>query len=488
MNRRDFLKILGLSGAGCVISGPTSLLAGDSDKLPNIVFILVDDLGWSDLGCYGNKFIDTPAIDSLAASGMRFTSAYTAPVCTPSRGQILSGQYCARTGLYKVPFKGNDRPWARIIPPEPWGDRPIHAKPLGLLLFDAGYQCMLVGKVHVPKFFSAGFNGKSDPNKARSVLGKKFYEKVSQFSTTNPGKKLGPITRQTIEFIATNKDKPFFCYVGHHIPHIPLQARADLVEKYEAKWKSHPGKIHPHYAAMCEAMDDSVRLILDTLDKLKLSDNTMVVFFSDNGGVDRCFYDRKGAQITDLSPLRGEKGGVYEGGIRVPLIVRSPGRVKPDSVCDTPVVSPDFLPTFAEVAGIKLPKDQIVDGESLIPLLTQHGHLKRKEIFTYFPDYHHDFPGVAVRQGDFKLIRSSEDGHLELYNLATDIGEQNNLARQLPQKAAQLNDILQTWLKKVGARSATPNPKYDPQKQHLLDPSAEKQRQSYLPKVMQRKP
>jgi len=485
MNRRNFLKILGLTGSGCAISGPSFLWAGDSANLPNIVFILVDDLGWSDLGCYGNKFIETPAIDSLAASGMRFTSAYTAPVCTPSRGQILSGQYCARTGLYKVPFKGNDRPWARIIPPEPWGDRPVHAKPLGLLLSDAGYQCMLVGKGHVPKSFSAGFNGKSNPDKARSALGKQFYEKVSHFATANPGKKVGPITRQTIEFIATNKDKPFFCYVGHHIPHIPLQARADLVEKYETKWKSHPGKIHPHYAAMCEAMDDSVRLILETLDKLKLSDNTMVVFFSDNGGVDRCFYDCKGEQITDLSPLRGEKGGVYEGGIRVPLIVRSPGRVKAGSVCDSPVVSTDFLPTFAALAGIKLAKEQIVDGESLMPLLTQRGHLKRKEIFTYFPDYHHDFPGVAVRQGDFKLIRSSEDGHLELYNLATDIGEQNNLARQLPQRTAQLNDILQTWLKKLDARCAKPNPKYDPKKQHLLDPSAEKQRQSYLPKLMQ---
>ena len=453
----------------------------------NIVFILVDDLGWADLGCYGNRFIETPAIDRLSASGMRFTAAYTAPVCTPSRGMILSGQYSARTGLYKVPFKGNDRPWARVVPPEPWGEGPVHAEPLGVLLSKGGYESMLVGKVHVPDSFSAGLKGKSDPAKAQEALGKKLYAEVAQFAEANPGKQVGPITRQAIEFIASNRDEPFFCYVGHHIPHIPLEARDELIQKYEAKWKQQPGKIHPHYAAMCEAMDESVSLILEVLDFLKISDRTMVVLFSDNGGVNRCFFDAKGEQVTDMIPLRGEKGGIYEGGIRVPMIVRWPGKVRPGSVCTTPVVSVDFLPTFTEISGVKLPEEQITDGVSIVPLLTGTGDLNREEIFTYFPDYHHDFPGVAVRQGDYKLIRASEDGHHELYNLAEDLGEEINLATRMPEKVEELDRILMEWMERIGAKSATPNPKYDPQKELLLDPGAEEIRRQYLPEPLPNK-
>ena len=447
----------------------------------NMVFILVDDLGWADLGCYGNGFIETPAIDRLAKSGMRFTAAYTASVCTPSRGMILSGQYNARTGLYKVPFKPNDRPWAKIIPPVPWGDSPVNAEPLGVLLTRGGYESKIAGKVHVPEAFSAGMTGKSNPEKAEAALGKSLYKKVTQFSEANPGKKVGPITREAIEFIASNRDKPFFCYVGHHIPHIPLVAREELNRKYEEKWKQQPGKIHPHYAAMCEVMDESVSLILETLDHLELSKNTMVVFFSDNGGVFHCFADGNGEQITDMTPLRGEKGGILEGGIRVPMIVRWPGRVRPNSVCHTPVVSVDFLPTFTEVAGIGLPEEQLTDGVSLVPIFTGTGQLKSREIFSYFPDYHHDFPGVAVRQGDYKLIKASEDGHLELYNLADDPGEGRNLASRLPEKAEELHRILMDWQERVGARSATPNPEYDPRKEHILNPDKEEVRRAYLP-------
>lgn len=456
----------------------------EDQKPVNFVFFLVDDLGWTDLGCYGNDFIETPALDGLAASGMRFTAAYTASVCTPSRGQILSGQYNARTGLYKVPFKGNKRPWARVIPPEPWGDRPVNSEPLGSLLSKGGYESLIVGKVHVPAPFSAGMDGKSDPEKSQAVLGEQLQGEVNQFVEANPGKEVGPITGQAIEFIASNKDKPFFCYVGHHIPHIPLEAREEMINKYEAKWKKQPGKIHPHYAAMCEVMDESAALILKVLDELGLSDRTMVVFFSDNGGVNRCFYDAKGEQVTDLAPLRGEKGGIYEGGIRVPMIVRWPGKVKPNTECHTPVVSVDLLSTFMEIAGLKLPEEQLTDGVSLFPVLTGKGELEQREIFAYFPDYHHDFPGVTVRQGDYKLILSSEDGHLELYNLASDIGESINLAGSMPQKAKELHRILMDWQERLGAKSATPNPKYDPQREHLLDPDAEDVRLRYLPEPL----
>jgi arylsulfatase A len=448
---------------------------------PNILFILVDDLGWSDLGCYGNQFIETPVIDTLAAAGMRFTSAYTAPVCTPSRGMILSGQSSARTGLYKVPFKGNERPWAKVVPPPAWGDRPVASKPLGALLSAAGYTCRLVGKVHVPPAFTAGLEGKIISEKARAALGEPFYRKLLGFCGGNPEKQVGPITRQAIEFIASNKGRPLFCYVGHHVPHIPLLARAELKKKFETKWKRQPAKVHPHYAAMCAAMDESVGLILDALDRLELSKNTIVVFFSDNGGVNHCFHDGKGAQVTDLRPLRGEKGGIYEGGIRVPLIVRWPGQVKPGSVCATPVISTDFLPTFIEAAGIGLPKEQIVDGLSLVPLLQGRGGIQRDRLFLYFPDYHHDFPGLALRAGDMKLIESSEDGHLELYNLADDIGEGQNLVATMADQAEDLNRSLHHWRDAMGAKLARPNPEYDPRKQHLLDPDAEEVRARYLP-------
>jgi arylsulfatase A-like enzyme len=465
----------------CISASGHGAETGRGSSSPNIVFILVDDLGWSDLGCYGNKFIETPFTDSLAADGMRFTSAYTAPVCTPSRGMILSGQSSARTGLYKVPFQGNDRPWAQVIPPENWGYRPIDSKPLGTILSGGGYASKLLGKVHVPQAFTEGLDGMTNPQEAKIALGETFHQKLLDFSRGNPGKQVGPITRQAIEFIASNKDGPFFCYVGHHIPHIPLVARDELTKKYEAKWKRQPADVHPHYAAMCEAMDDSVGLILEALDRLGLSDNTMVVFFSDNGGVNRCFYDGKGDQITNLGPLRGEKGGIYEGGIRVPLIVRWPGQVEPGSVCDTPVISTDFLPTFVEAAGITLPKKQIVDGISLVPLLRGRAGVDRERLFLYFPDYHHDFPGAAVRHGDYKLIESSEDGHLELYNLADDVGEKLNLAATMRDKAAELKKALHAWRKALGAKPATPNPEYDPWRQHLLDPDAEEIRQRYLP-------
>ena len=448
---------------------------------PNLVFILVDDLGWSDLGCYGNDFIETPWINSLAADGMRFTAAYTAPVCTPSRGMILSGQSSARTGLYKVPFPGNDRPWARVVPPENWGTTPVDSKPIGAVLASGGYTSKLVGKVHVPKAFVEGMNGETNVSRAADALGQTFYEKLVDFSRENPGKQVGPITQQAIEFIASNKDQPFFCYVGHHIPHIPLVAREELTRKYEAKSRKHTADIHPHYAAMCEAMDESVGLILEAIDQLGLSKDTMVVFFSDNGGVARCFYDDRGEQITEMSPLRGEKGGVYEGGIRVPMIVRWPGHVEPGTVCETPVISTDFLPTFAEAAGVSLPDGQIVDGVSLVPLL--HGEELRRDgpLCVYFPDYHHDFPGSVIRDGDLKLIESADDGRFQLYDLSADLGEQFDLSYPRRDEALKLREQLHGWLKELGAMEATRNPRYDPWRQHLLDPNAESVRQRYLP-------
>ena len=447
---------------GLVAFAPS--LASSKDA-PNIVFILADDLGWTDLGCSGNRYIETPAIDRLAAEGMRFTNAYTAPVCTPSRGMILSGQSPARTGVYKVPFMPNDRPWAKVIPPENWGDHPVEGTTLGQWLTGIGYASELVGKTHVPPAYLQGMrviSTQRPESNARiaKILGDEFSARVNRFADANSGKLVGALTQQAIFFIAENKDRPFFCYIGHYAPHVPLEARDELKRKYEDKWRRFPVAIHPHYAAMCEALDESVGLLIETLDRLHLTDHTVVVFFSDNGGVERVFNDGHGAEITDLTPLRGEKGGLYEGGIRVPMIVRWPGEVKPGSICDTPVISTDFLPTIAEIAGKQLTPDIITDGTSLVPLLKGTGIWERARLFFYFPDYHHDFPAMAVREGRYKLIESSEDGHRELYDLVADIGERQNLVSKMATKASDLAKELSRWRESLEARLPTPNPHF----------------------------
>lgn len=479
---------IGVSFLFCCVS-----LAG-ADTRPNIIFILADDLGWTDLGCSGNRFIETPSIDSLAVNGMRFTDAYTAPVCTPARGMILSGQYSARTGVYKTPFMPNDRPWAKIVPPENWGDHPVHGTSLGLWLSGIGYTTELVGKADARPAFLKGMHiawpdfspaiNRPQPGSIATIaatLGSDFSSRVDDFAKANPAKFVGAITQEAVRFIVANKDRPFFCYVGHYVPHIPLEARESLKRKYEDKWLRHPSAIHPHYAAMCEALDDSVGLILETVERLHLNDRTVVIFFSDNGGVNMAFNDGRGPQITDLSPLRGEKGGLYEGGIRVPLIIRWPGQIKPGTICHTPVISTDFLPTMADMAGTPLTSDIITDGVSLIPLLKGTGRLKREFLYFYFPDYHHDFPALAVRADSYKLIESAEDGHLELYDLATDIGERRNLAATLATKAKELAENLHRWRESMGAPLPAPNLRFNPQRQQLLDPRGKSRRDEYLP-------
>lgn len=447
---------------------------------PNILFILADDLGWSDLGSYGNRFIETPVLDRLAEQGMRFTNAYTAPVCTPSRGMILSGQYSARTGLYKVPFVSNERPWARILPPENWGSSPVDGTTIGRVLTEAGYDAVLVGKTHVPPPFLEGLRVHPEV-KVEKTLDDEFEAKVGAFVRANPENDVGLITQQAVRFIAANDGQPFFCYVGHYMPHIPIEARSELRIKYETKWKKNHVSIHPRYAAMCETVDESVGLILEALERRHLGNRTIVVFFSDNGGVRKAFSDNLGSSITDMTPLRGEKGGLYEGGIRVPLIIRWPGNIDEGTVCDTPVISTDFLPTIADIVGVRLGKEVITDGVSLLPLLKGNARLKREHLFFYFPDYHHDFPAIAIRAGHYKLIESAEDGHLELYNLATDIGETHNLAPLEGQLTSSLVRELHGWRESLGARLATRNPAFDEKKQDYLDPRGEQTRREYLP-------
>jgi len=430
---------------------------------PNVVFILADDLGWADLGCYGNGFIETPHIDRLAAHGMRFTQAYAAPVCSPTRSSIMTGQYTARTGIYDF-IPGHWRPYAKLVPPPNRLALPLEATTLAEALKPGGYVSSSIGKWHLGHSpLDQGFVRPPRGNRGMDALPRAFAKRVEDFAKANPGKRVGPLTKQAVQFIAANRERPFLCFLSHHAVHIVCEARDDLIKKYQEKAKRQKTPIYPVYAAMCEAMDESVGLVLETLEHLGLADNTVVVFVSDNGGLDR-IYTGKGPYITTNAPLRGFKGQLYEGGIRVPLIVRRPGVTTAGSTCRWPVISNDFLPTLLEMAGIRKRPDQPIDGVSLVPLLRGRDRLPRDTLYWYYPTYHHSTPAVAVREGDWKLLHFLEDDRLELYNLKDDIGETKNLAETMPQKAKALKDKLHRWRRELGAPLPEPNPNHDPKR------------------------
>jgi uncharacterized sulfatase len=277
-------------------------------------------------------------------------------------------------------------------------------------------------------------------------------------------KQVTGFTDKAIEFIEEKKQEPFFLYLSHHTVHIKLEAPQELVEKYEKKPKPASGVNHPVYAAMVEHLDTSIGRIMKKLDDLDLADRTMVIFFSDNGGLYQAYggYRGKRESVMSNAPLRDEKGTLYEGGIRVPLIVRWPGVIRPGATCNVPATSVDFYPMFLDILGAKGPANQPLDGESLLPLLEQTGTLDRDAIYWHYPHYHHSRPAGAIREGKWKLIEFFEDGKLELYDLNKDIGETKNLADERPRKAAQLQKKLARWRKSVKAKMPTPNPDYDP--------------------------
>ena len=452
-------------------------------RRPNFLFILADDLGWADLSCYGNQYIETPVIDALAATGMRFTDAYAAaPLCQPTRASTLCGQYPSRTGIYDVPCAVTRRPWARLIPPPHWGDRPRVGIAMAELLGPAGYACAHIGKKHEPLAFRAGFEAEDscDSVELAPHVGESLADEISRFSEENPGKKAGLITERAIRFMTARRDQPFLCFVAHHLVHVPLDVRGDLKSGYEEKWDRCRVKIHPHYAAMCQVLDESVGLMLRALDALDLMNDTVVILFSDNGGCVKVFHTGEGPYVTCNDPLRNEKGAVYEGGIRVPFITSWPGRIQPGSVCRTPVNSIDFLPTIAEIAGVQLPADAVVDGMSIAPLLTQGSAPQRDSLFWYYPGYHHSTPAAAVRRGDFKLHRFFEGNRTELYNLADDICERRDLAIRMPEKAAALREELDRWLEGTGGRIPVPNPEFDPRRE-LVAEIGQDDRFRYIP-------
>jgi len=456
--RREFIKALSIGAAslafqGCAGGSVNDPRAIETNRKPNFLFILIDDMGFSDLACYGSRFHETPNIDRLAGQGMRFTDAYAAcPVCSPTRASILAGQYPARVGITDF-IPGHQRPWAKLTMPKNRLQLPLESVTIAEVLKKRGYATHYIGKWHLG----------GGPNFVPQNQG---FDSVAQRVQNLDDKQVTGFTDSTIDFIESHADKPFFLYLSHHSVHIPLQAPQKLIEKYTKKPKPATGVNNPIYAAMVEHLDDSVGRILKKLDEVTIAERTIVIFFSDNGGLYQAFGGYSGPRriVTTNAPLRGEKGTLYEGGIRVPLIIRWPGVVKPGTTCSTPVTSVDFYPTFLEIVGGKRPPKHPLDGQSILPLLKTTGRFKRDAIFWHYPHYHHSTPAGTVRAGDFKLIEFYEDGKLELYNLKDDIAEKKNLARQMPKKAAQLQRKLAAWRKSVGAKMPTPNPDYDPAK------------------------
>jgi len=486
--RRQFLKAVGAGAASIALAGPmgcednsaTGLISKAAKEKLNIVFVIIDDLGWTDVGCYGNKFHETPNIDRLAKEGMRFTNAYAAaPVCSPTRASIMSGQYPARVGITDW-IMGHWRPWAKLVVPiNRQQHLPLETVTVAEALKPAGYVSGIFGKWHLSwphelKYYpdKQGFDSTLVYEGGKNPEHPTHFEFKTwpQLDLTKDDYLAEVLTDKSEEFMQANKDRPFFLCLSHFAVHIKLEARKELIEKYKKKPKPPTGVNNPIYAAMVEHVDDSLGRIVKKLDELNIAERTVVIFYSDNGAVYKSYY---GELISTNAPLRGDKGTLYEGGIRVPLIVRWPGVVQPGSTCDTPVSSMDFYPTFLDIAGVKPGKNQVLDGCSIVGELKQTAVLKRDAIYWHYPHYHHSKPVGAIRQGNWKLIEFFEDGKIELYNLADDIGEKNNLATKMPDKALALQKKLAKWRKSVGAAMPTVNPDYDParEQQWGLHPS-----------------
>ena len=451
---------------------------------PNIIFILADDLGWQDTGFAGAKFFETPRIDRLAAEGMIFSNAYSGgPNCSPTRACFITGTYTPRHGIYQPggQARGDIRYMRLLVPAVNLRNRALNRRlmdeiaitndldpafvSIADVLKPAGYTSARLGKWHLGDdtqgFDLSSSNGESNP--AGNLYG-----------DIDVAEKL---TDRALRFIEENRDSPFFLYLSHWDVHTPHRARQEVVDKYQAKLDAIPeaerGNFNPVYAAMIEAVDTSVGRVVDKIDALGLAENTLIFFTSDNGGLDI---------VSQLEPFRGEKGSLFEGGIRVPACARWKGVIAAGSLSDTPITSVDFLPTFANLAGAALPVSQPVDGVDLSPLFRGES-IAERSIFWHYPLYlaggglggsarnleiaipggktysWRSVPSTVLRRGPWKLFKFHEDNSVALYNLEDDPGEHNDLAREFPEKTTELRAELKAWLKETGAPiPSQPNP------------------------------
>ncbi|MFC1606735.1 sulfatase [Candidatus Latescibacterota bacterium] len=479
LSRRTFLNHSAFGLAAAAVTAGLSCDPGNEQsqkpEKPNFVFILIDDMGWRDLTCYGSSFFKTPNIDRLASQGMKFTDAYAAaPICSPTRASLMTGKYPARLRITDW-IKGFDFPKAKLKIPNWTKELGIGETTIAEMLKKEGYVSANIGKWHLgdkglwpeDQGFDvnlAGYHAGLPPSyfypyeNPEAYFGNKAIPNL-------PGGKEGEyltdrLTDEALKFIEDNRDNPFFLYLSHYAVHTPIQAKEEKITKYEASADPETEQYNAIYAAMIESVDEGVGRIMDRLDELNVSDNTVIIFVSDNGGL--LGFDRW-PHITSNKPLRGGKGTQYEGGVRVPMIVRWPGVVKEGSVCHTPVISTDFFPTLAEMAGVENSSYHIDDGTSIMPLLKQESGFDREAVYFHFPHYNPvgATPYSAVRKGDYKLIQYYEDDSIELFNLKDDIGETINLSESMSEKASELQEMLAVWLDHVNAQIPEANPAYE---------------------------
>lgn len=453
---------------------------------PNIIFILIDDMGWRDLGCYGSSFYETPNLDQMAAQGMLFTDAYAAcPVCSPTRASILTGKYPATVSITN--FIGGDAK-GKLLDAPYLRQLPLDEKTIASALRENGYRTWHVGKWHLGGEPFYPQNHGFDVNVGGCHFGHPptYWSpyKIENLADGPEGEYLTDrLTDEAIALIATDDDAPFFLNFWHYAVHTPIQSPPELVEKYRAKAKAlglnedggmeegeyfpTEHKKHervkrrrfqsdPAYAAMVENLDCNIGRLLNALEKSGKAENTIVIFTSDNGGLATA----EGSP-TSNAPLNEGKGWMYEGGTREPLLVRWPSHVEAGSRCEVPVTSPDFFPTLAQIAGIETPEN--VEGESLLGLLTgEKDALQRDAIFWHYPHYGNQggTPGSSIRAGDWKLIEFFEDGNIELYNLREDVEEARDVAASQPAIAARLSEQLRQWRESVEAKIPIRNPEW----------------------------
>ena len=468
----------------------TSLFA--DEKPPNILLILTDDQGWPTLNCYGGTKVPTPNLDRLAKQGIKFTNAYVTPQCTPTRASLLTGQHTARNGMWHVIGRWYGYPWAKVSEPSFVQNLSPQTYNLAKGLKQVGYKTAIAGKWHLTQNEHGNYVSLSQ--KHALEFGFDWSPQSKNPNYLKRGDKgVDWLTQQAIDFMDRHPQAPWFIYLSHHTLHGPVVAPEGLVQKYRNRGAPKEGHFNATYLAAIEHMDRSIGTLMQAIDKRNLTKNTIIVFLSDNGGIDTKYVKPHTVETTasnsikhtfqiaqqeyDNTPLRAGKGSPYEGGIRVPCIIRWPAKISGGTICNTPIHVTDWLPTLMRAANAQVPAQHIVDGVDLSPLFSGH-NLPERDLFWYLPLYDLNWgatPCAIVRSGEWKLIKYFGDymdehgvyhtkGKTELYNLNDDIGESRNLSETHPHKTALLNRKIDRWLTSLNRIPPQPNPHYVPAK------------------------
>ncbi len=471
-----------LSAVACLLCGLAASAHAAAPAKPNVVLILADDLGWTDLACFGSDLHETPALDQLARDGVKFTQNYSAcTVCSPTRSALLTGKYPARTHITDwIPGAMPDNP--RLLVPDWIKYLPREETTIANVFQAAGYATATIGKWHLAKVGTKE-SYPEDHGFELNIAGTDKAQPPSYYApwkipTLTPEGQAGEhvtdrLAEEAEKFIERSKDKPFFLYLPHFAVHTPIQGRPDLTEKYRkkiaAKGADKLTHKNPDYAALTEGLDIAIGRVRAKLAEHKLTERTIIIFTSDNGGR---------VPTTSNRPLRVGKASAYEGGVRVPLIVSWPGVTKAGTVSDAPVITMDLFPSLVEMAGLPSSVARTaVDGVSIAPLLRGGTQPTRDTMYWHYPHHQHyqlggAMPYGAIRSGDFKLVEFFNEMHVELYNIRDDIGEARDLATAQPQKVAELRARLHAWRQEVGAQMPTPNPSHDPTRPEFTPPPA----------------